>query len=236
MRLRLVVFGTAAAAAVIGGAALIASRQTARVPALPFYVDSTLTPVWTADTAAVPRVRAFSLVDQNGHAVNEVYLNGHITVVTFFYATCKDLCPRLQSRLAAVRSAFADDPRLQLASISIAPEHDTSAVLAAYAAANHIVAPQWLLLTGKRAEIDRIAQRSFFVTTPLLRSADSGPTTHGETIWLLDQSRRIRGLYNGTMPLDTKRLMEDIATLAGRTQDEKAGKEKEEKVRWRRGG
>jgi protein SCO1/2 len=43
----------------------------------------------------------------------------------------------------------------------------------------------------------------------------ASPATHGETIWLIDGSRRIRGLYNGTMPLDSKRLMEDIATLAG---------------------
>ena len=205
MRLR--IFGTLLAASL----ALAAWRTSAvRAPALPFYSDSTLTPVWTADTARLHRIGDFSLTDQNGHSVSQLDLNGRLTVVTFFYATCKDLCPKLQSRLAAVRAAFPDDPRLQLLSISVAPEHDTAPVLAAYALANHIAAPDWLLLTGARTEIDRVARHSFFATTPLPAAA-----THGETIWLIDGSRRIRGLYNGTMPLDSKRLIEDIATLAG---------------------
>ena len=207
MRLR--ILGTLLAASL----ALLAWRTSAvRAPALPFYSDSTLTPIWTADTARLHRIGEFSLIDQDGHSVSQLDLNGRVTVVTFFYATCKDLCPRLQSRLAAVRAAFPDDPRLQLISISVAPEHDTREVLDAYAKANHIAAPDWLLLTGARTEVDRVARNSFFSTTPVPASA---PSTHGETIWLIDGSRRIRGLYNGTMPLDSKRLMEDIATLAG---------------------
>jgi len=186
--------------------------ENGRTPVLPFYADSTLTPIWTADTASVHRIGAFSLVDQRGRGVSEMDLSGRITVVTFFYATCKDLCPKLQSRLAAVRAAFRDDPRVLLVSISVAPEHDTAPVLAAYASANHIAAPDWLLLTGPRVDIQRVARASFFATTPLLGAS---PATHGETTWLVDRSRRIRGLYNGTLPLDSKRLMEDIATLAG---------------------
>jgi protein SCO1 len=183
-----------------------------RVPALPFYSDSTLTPAWTADTGTVHRIEKFSLIDQRGRPVSELDLNGRITVVTFFYATCKDLCPRLQSKLAAVRDVYRDDPRVLLVSISISPEHDTAPILAEYAKANHIDALGWLLMTGARPEVERVAHASFFANTPVVRAAG---TTHGETIWLIDQSRRIRGLYNGTMPLDSKRLMEDIATLAG---------------------
>jgi protein SCO1/2 len=181
-----------------------------KLPVLPFYADSTLTPAWTNDTARVHRVESFALVDQRGRPVSELDLSGKITVVTFFYATCKDICPRLQSRLATVRAAFANDSRVQLASISVAPEHDTAPILAAYAEANRIEAPSWLLLTGARAEIDRVAAKSFFATQPMLRASSA---THGETIWLLDGSRRIRGLYNGSLPMDAERLKEDIATL-----------------------
>lgn len=188
------------------------STAATREAGLPFYTDSTLTPVWTGDTSSVHRIGAFSLVDQRARPVSEVDFNGRVTVVTLFYATCKDLCPRLQSKLAAVHAAFPDDPRVQLVSISVSPEHDTSPVLEAYAKANHIAAPDWLLLTGSRAEIGRLEHDSFFATSPAVRAAGA---THGETIWLVDPSRRIRGMYNGTLPLDTKRLMEDVATLAG---------------------
>jgi protein SCO1/2 len=178
--------------------------------ALPFYADSTLTPVWTADTAALHRVSPFALVDQDARRVDERALDGRITVAVFFYATCKDLCPRLESKLAQVRAAYSADPRVQLVSISVAPQHDSAQVLAAYAAANHISAPAWRLLTGDATEVARVAHASFFADAPAVRGVGA---THGETIWLLDPARRIRGLYNGTMPLDTKRLIEDIATL-----------------------
>ena len=197
----------AAALLAIGGWRAAAPRASA----LPYFADSTLTPLFTADTARLHRVGRFSLVDQRGRVVTERALDGRVTVATFFYASCRDLCPRLESRLAGVRAAFRDDPRVQVVSITVAPEHDTAPVLAAYAAANHIAAPGWLLLTGSRAETDRVAHDSFFATSTILRASTA---THGETIWLLDSSRRIRGLYNGTMPLDTKRLIEDIATLA----------------------
>ncbi len=190
--------------------ALNGSHRGSTVPALPFFSDSTLTPVWTADTAGLHRIGAFSLVDQRSRATSEVNLNGRVTVVTFFYATCKDLCPRLQSKLAAVHSKFRDEPRVQLLSISVAPEHDTAPVLAAYAEANHIATPDWLLLTGARSEVERVERESFFGNSLIIHAAGA---THGETIWLLDASRRIRGVYNGTMPLDTERIEADIATL-----------------------
>ena len=36
---------------------------------------------------------------------------------------------------------------------------------------------------------------------------------HTENIVLVDQKRRIRGVYNGTLPLEMQRLIEDINTL-----------------------
>jgi len=195
-----------------GGWWMATASRDVHMPALPFYSDSTLTPVWTADTARLHRVTPFVLVDQDARRVDERTFDGKVTVVVFFYASCKDLCPRLESKLAQVRAAFSADARVQIVSISISPDHDAAPVLAAYAAANHISAPAWRLLTGDSGEIRRVAHAGFFADAPAVRGVGA---THGETIWLLDSSRRIRGLYNGTMPLDTKRLIEDIATLTG---------------------
>ena len=199
-----------------GGVSLLGAAWHAaprRTSALPFYSDSTLTPVWTADTAQLHRVAPFALVDQDGHGVDEHALDGKVTVAVFFYATCKDLCPRLESKLARVRAAYPGDSLVQLMSISVSPRHDTAPVLAAYAAMNHISAPAWRLLTGDSAEVARVAHASFFADAPAVSGVGA---THGETIWLFDSARRIRGLYNGTMPLDTKRLIEDIATLTAK--------------------
>ncbi len=180
---------------------------------LPFYRDSTLTPEFTSDSLGVHRVDDFMLIDQRGEPVTSTALDGHVTIVTFFYASCKDLCPRLQSKLAEVRAAYPDGRSVRIVSITTSPEHDTAPVLAAYAAANRIEAPGWLLLTGPRTDVDRVARRAFFATTPMLRPVAGADGTHGEAIWLVDASRHIRGLYNGLMPLDTRRLIDDIALL-----------------------
>jgi protein SCO1 len=36
---------------------------------------------------------------------------------------------------------------------------------------------------------------------------------HTEKVVLVDQQRRIRGVYNGTIPLEMARMIEDIQTL-----------------------
>ncbi|MBI3790850.1 MAG: hypothetical protein HY275_08225 [Gemmatimonadetes bacterium] len=90
------------------------------------------------------------------------------------------------------------------------PEHDTAPVLAAYAAANGIAAPGWRLLTGRRIDVARVAREQFFADTPMLKARRA---PHGETIWLLDGDRRVRGVYNGTQPVDAASLSRDVALL-----------------------
>ena len=184
---------------------------TVRCKQLPVYRDSSLTPEWTRDPGGIHQVGGFALVDQTGAAVTPASLENKITVVTFFYATCTDLCPKLRSRLADVRREFADDPRVQVISISVTPEHDTAPLLAAYAQANGIAAPKWRLLTGARAQVERLAREEFFANTPMLKARNA---PHGETIWLLDGDRRLRGVYNGTQPVDAANLVRDVGLLA----------------------
>ncbi|MBI3790849.1 MAG: SCO family protein [Gemmatimonadetes bacterium] len=88
-----------------------------RCKQLPVYRDSTLTPEWTRDPAGIHQVGDFALTDQAGATVTPADLEGKVTVVTFFYATCRDLCPKLRSRLAELRRQFAGDDRVQLVSI-----------------------------------------------------------------------------------------------------------------------
>ena len=157
---------------------------------LPYYGDSTLTPSFDADSTTVHRVGGFHLTDQRARAVTERDFDGRITVATFFYVTCKDLCPRLESRMAAVRAAFPHDPQVQIVSITLAPDHDTAPVLTAYAHANRIDDDGWRLLTGSAAEIARVAREGFFASAPMLRALTVGTNVaaagqfHGETIWL----------------------------------------------------
>ena len=190
---------------------------TVRCKTLPVFRDSTLTAEWTSDPTGLHQVGAFTLTDQTGATVTQAALEGKVTVVTFFYATCTDLCPKLRSRLAAVRARFAREANVQVISITVTPEHDTAPLLAAYASANAIAAPGWRLLTGDRREVQRLANEGFFANTPLLRARNA---PHGETMWLVDGDRRLRGVYNGTQPVDAANLVRDVSELVAATRGE----------------
>ena len=196
-----------AAVALLVTYTVAARGGTPSSPALPVYRSADLSPEWVdLDDPTEPshRVGAFALTDQAGRPVTEADLDGRVTVVSFFFARCTSICPSLRSGLAEVQAAFADDDRVQILSLTVQPEHDTAAVLAAYAGANGVDADRWRLLTGARDTIYDLARMSFFADVGFL---------HTETVYLLDGERRIRGVYTGTLPLEVEYLITDARAL-----------------------
>ena len=87
-------------------------------------------------------------------------LKGKTVVVSLFYSECQDSCPLETARLVQVQHMLGDHVGKDVFfySISIDPEHDTPAVLKAYAEKFH-VGPGWLFLTGKKADIDLVGRK-----------------------------------------------------------------------------
>ncbi len=184
---------------------------------LPYFRDQYLTPEWlsvrTATSPTMHRVHAFSLVDQEGRVVTEREIVGHVTVVHFFYTTCGRVCPRTQSSVARWLRTMPGDNRIQVLSHTVQPERDTVAALAEYATMHEIVDPRWRLLTGPRATIESLAATSYFVNLNDGRSYGTTDLQHTETLSLIDQQGRIRGVYNGTLQLDMERMADDARVL-----------------------
>ena len=201
----------AAALAALALAAGCAHRRT-----LPYYADHTLTPEWLAPSAAadtVHRVGDFRLTDQRGRVVDGATVAGKIYVASFFYAECQQLCPKLRTQLQRVQGAFAGDANVMILSHTIAPAADSVSVLRRYAAENRLDGRQWLLLTGARPEIERLARDAYFVELRDAGGKTLGRLLHTETFALVDRDGHIRGLYDGSLPYDVSRLIEDIRTL-----------------------
>lgn len=183
---------------------------------LPYYLDRTLTPVWAgrldgADT--LHRVADFHLVDQRERAVTRATIENKIVVASFFYASCRQLCPTLRSQLQRVQAAFDEHSGVMILSHTIAPESDSVEVLARYSRENHLDAARWLLLTGARSEIERLARDSYFVELGDSAGKTNGRLLHTETFVLLDRRGHIRGVYDGSLAFDVTRLIEDIELL-----------------------
>ncbi len=198
--------------------ALLLAGACAGPRTLPYYADRTLTPEWlgahaSADT--LHRVGDFHLVDQRGRAVTRATVAGRVYVASFFYAGCRQLCPKLRSQLQRVQASFSRDTDVMILSHTIAPEADSVAVLRRYAAENHLDSTKWLLLTGKQSEIEHLARDEYYVELRDTGGKTLGRLLHTETFALVDRAGHIRGLYDGSLPYDVSRLIEDIHTLEG---------------------
>lgn len=82
-----------------------------------------------------------------------------------------------------------------------------------YADENEITSPNWHLLTGKKSEIYTLARQSYFAEEDLGFTKDSTEFLHTEHILLIDRSKRIRGIYNGTLQLEIEQMITDIGQL-----------------------
>jgi protein SCO1/2 len=104
-------------------------------------------------------------------------LKGKIVLVNFFFTACDALCPLVMENLSAVQDLLG--PRIGrdvfMYSITLQPELDTPAVLAAYAK-TYGAGPGWFLLTGKPTDIDLLRHRLGFVESDPLEDAD--PEAH----------------------------------------------------------
>jgi protein SCO1/2 len=90
----------------------------------------------------------FRLTDQMGRTVTPGDLRGKVVAIDFIYTRCPlpDVCPRLSANFAALqRRAGAD---LLLLSVTVDPDYDTPAVLAAYARRWSADPAKWRFLTG----------------------------------------------------------------------------------------
>jgi protein SCO1 len=182
---------------------------------LPYYTSADFTPRWlnSKEADTIHQIPGFSFTDQQGETVTQKTFDNKITVVDFFFTSCPGICKKLIKNLSAVQSAFKNDNNVLLLSHSVTPEHDSVAVLHAYAQANGIVASKWRLITGDKNKIYTIARSAYFADEDLGMQQDSTTFLHTENILLIDKQHHIRGVYKGTLPSEIDNLIADIKKL-----------------------
>jgi protein SCO1/2 len=133
----------AAGAALALAAVLCAARAGADSPA-----DRIVPLVKTGDP--VPQTL---FVDQTGRRVSLAEFRGDAVAIAFIYLRCRDTCPLTTRKLAVVSQEIGPGP-YRILEVTIDPEHDRPADVAAYAREYGAREPQWLILTGAPAAVD----------------------------------------------------------------------------------
>ena len=197
---------------------VVACRQQATDKDLPYYNTPEFTPIFLTGSASVEKtithsIGKFKLKNQDGNAFSEQDVKGKIHVANFFFTGCGSICPGMMSKLSKLNNECAKDPGIVFLSFSVTPWRDSVSRLREYAKTNNIVAPNWYLLTGSKADIYTLARRSYFAEEALGFTKDSTDFLHTEHVLLVDKTGRIRGIYNGTLDLDMEQLGKDIKLL-----------------------
>ncbi|MDX2010164.1 MAG: SCO family protein [Myxococcaceae bacterium] len=166
-------------------------------------------------TPALPRLGglpAFSLHDQLQRPVTRDVLLDRVSVVSFLFTRCRGPCPLITARLQRLGVQLADEPAVRLISISVDPDFDTPAVLAAYAARFDAAPDRWRFLTGDVAEVERVVVDGF--RTQMSRpDAVTGDVVHGNWLMLVDRRGELRGAFLVATEADVERLARLVRQL-----------------------
>ena len=170
-------------------------------------VDSTIQHVKKYHTIA-----DFSLINQNGKTVTQDTYNNKIYIADFFFTTCQTICPIMTDHMVILQNKLKLYPDVMLLSHTVTPEIDSVAQLKKYALNKGVLDSKWNLVTGDKKEIYQLARKSYLA----VKSNGDGreyDMIHTENFILVDQKKRIRGYYDGTLEEDIESLLNDIDIL-----------------------
>lgn len=197
---------------------LVGCAQTQAPKELPYYNEPDFTPLFIKNDKEAKQkithtIDAFSLTNQHNNIVTQKDIEGKIHVANFIFTSCGSICPIMTKQLQIVEREFGNSNDVVLLSYSVTPWVDSVPRLKKYAELNNIKSSNWHLLTGGKKEIYDLARRSYFAEEDIGFTKDSSQFLHTEHVLLVDKTKRIRGIYNGTLQLEMEQLVKDINTL-----------------------
>jgi protein SCO1/2 len=181
------------------------------------------TPVAAATGAARPALQTVRLFDApreipafalatDGGTLTAADLAGRWTVVFLGFSHCPDVCPTTLAELAKAQAQWATLPaatRPQLLFVSVDPERDTPAKLAAYA---HFFHPDTRVATAAEPGLHAFVQSLGMVYMKVPLPGGDYTMDHSSTLVLLDPQGRQAGLIRA--PLDPAAIAADLAALS----------------------
>jgi protein SCO1/2 len=185
---------------------------------LPYYDTPDFEPIFVSakgqeEELVRHQIADFSFTDQNGQSVTQATIEDKIHIANFMFTSCGSICPIMTNQFKYIEEKFRNNPDFLILSYSVTPWIDTEDKLKEYTLNNEISSPNWRFLTGEKGEIYTLARQSYFAEEDLGFTKDSTEFLHTEHVLLVDQTKRIRGIYNGTLRLEMEQLALDIESL-----------------------
>ena len=170
---------------------------------------------WKVKMPILSYVQPFSFTNQDGAAVTDKNLLNKITVVEYFFTTCKGICPKLNTNMKQVYEIYKKEPDFQILSHTCNPDIDSVPVLKHYADSLQVDTKKWIFLTGRKDSLYQMARGSYLLDDPKNNVENiEDQFIHTQFFALVDRQGKVRGkIYDGLKMLEVEQLKQDISKL-----------------------
>jgi protein SCO1/2 len=170
---------------------------------------------WKTKLPVISYVQPFSFTTQDGLKFTEKDMLGKVSVIEYFFTTCKGICPKMNANMQTVYEVYKDEPDFMVVAHTSDPERDSASRLKFYADSMKIDTKKWVLLTGRKDSLYQSARNSYLLDDPknnLQKIEDQ--FMHTQFFALVDRDGKVRGqAYDGLKKEELERLKKDIRSL-----------------------
>jgi len=170
---------------------------------------------WKVQLPVLSFVQPFSFTNQDGQTFTDKELLNKITVVEYFFTTCKGICPKLNTNMKDIYHIYKDQADFQIVSHTCNPGTDSVPVLKRYADSLGVNTKTWVFLTGRKDSLYQMARGSYLLDDPKNNVEKiEDQFMHTQFFALIDRNGKVRGkIYDGLKALEIEQLKQDIAKL-----------------------
>jgi protein SCO1 len=187
----------------------------AAVVLLFYFFMTKLAPGFTqSNLPPISRVQPFNFINQNGKQVTEKDLKGKVVVATYFFTTCRGICPEMNGNLKKVYEQFKDEKDFLLLSHTSDPGTDSVPRMKRYADSIGANPDNWIFLTGRKDSLYSAARLSYAIDDPAnnLKSIDD-QFLHTQYWALVNKKGEVRKIYDGLKNNEINDMVDDIKKL-----------------------
>ena len=177
---------------------------------LPDRVDSTqVGGEWRRDTV-FHQLAPFRLAASTGRQVSSTELGKGLYIAQFYGDDAASA--QVARQLLRVQEKFRHEPRVKLATFALTGDLAHPAATTRLAEQYGAIAGQWFFLAGPADTLRQLTQREFRLTADPKRLPGAVYTANipAGRLLLIDNQRRVRGIYDGTDGREIDRLLTEV--------------------------
>lgn len=162
----------------------------------------------------ISEIGEFSLTNQFGLRVGKESLSGYVLIVNVIFTRCPGQCHRLSQQMVELQRRIPPGAPVRFVSLTADPSYDSPEILKKYGERYGVDGARWLLLTGGKADLYRLAMDglkfSVVENDPKRAVTLEELFIHSASFALVDRSGRLRGMVQA----EESNAMDEVIRLS----------------------